>query len=308
MWAAIAKAISEATSETFELTTKRQVSGGDINLAYIISNGISNGHRAINEQANKKPTKQYFVKINRKSNLALLETEQENLNKIRQLSTIHCPVPITLGTTLDNSFLVLSFELLTSPKNDHWYDLGVTLADMHLCSQHGQFGWHQDNYIGQTLQPNRWQTNWRTFFAEQRIGWQLQLLKEQAVSLGDIEKITTVCHDLLVHHKVTPCLVHGDLWQGNVGFANGKPLIYDPACYFGDREVDIAMSELFGKFPAPFYQGYEHTYPLTGGYEQRKLVYNFYHLLNHLLMFGEPYLKQAQEQLELLLNLNELSQ
>ena len=129
MWAAIAKAISEATSETFELTTKRQVSGGDINLAYIISNGISNGHRAINEQANKKPTKQYFVKINRKSNLALLETEQENLNKIRQLSTIHCPVPITLGTTLDNSFLVLSFELLTSQLDLRHKELDLVVVE-----------------------------------------------------------------------------------------------------------------------------------------------------------------------------------
>lgn len=304
MWATIAKAISEATNEKFELTTKRQVSGGDINLAYIISNDT----QAINEQPLKLPTKQYFVKINSKSNLALLETERENLNKLKQLSKIHCPVPITLGTTLNKSFLVLTFEPLTAPQNEHWYDLGVALADMHLSSQHGQFGWHQDNYIGQTLQPNRWQTNWRTFFAEQRIGWQLQLLKEKSIFLGDIEKITTVCHDLLFHHKVTPCLVHGDLWQGNVGFVNGKPLIYDPACYFGDREVDIAMSELFGIFPTPFYQGYEYTYPLTGGYEQRKLVYNFYHLLNHLTMFGEPYFKQVQEQLSLLLSLNEQSQ
>lgn len=304
MWTTIAKAISLETGEEFELIDKHEVAGGDINLSFI----VSGKKPRTKPQSTEQNTAQYFVKINEKSHYPLLETERENLLKIKQLSSLHCPTPICLATTLDKSFLVLSFEDLTPPENEHcYYDLGVALAQMHLSTKHGQFGWHRDNYIGKTLQPNQWQTNWRTFFAEQRIGWQLQLLAEKSIVLGEIELIIALCHDILSHHKVSPCLVHGDLWQGNIGFVNGKPLIYDPACYFADREVDIAMSELFGAFPKEFYQGYEITYPLTGDYEQRKIVYNFYHVLNHLNMFGNRYLAQAKNQLTTLFRINEMS-
>ena len=92
------------------------------------------------------------------------------------------------------------------------------------------------------------------FFANQRIAWQLQLLSERSIKVGDIDHISQVCHDVLLHHQVKPCLVHGDLWQGNTGFTHEKAMIFDPACYYGDREVDIAMTELFSEFPDDFYR------------------------------------------------------
>jgi len=175
---------------------------------------------------------------------------------------------------------------------------------MHQQSSHGQFGWQQDNYICNTQQPNDWQRNWRTFFAEQRIGWQLQLLAEKSIKLGHIEHIISICHDALLHHQVTPCLVHGDLWQGNLGFSETGVYIFDPASYYGDREVDIAMTELFGRMPEEFYQGYQNTYPLDKGYDQRKVVYNFYHILNHANLFGGVYIEQSKASLSRILALH----
>ena len=184
-----------------------------------------------------------------------------------------------------------------------WYQLGQQLAQMHYETRHGQFGWQHDNYIGSTIQPNQWSSNWTTFFADQRIAWQLQLLSERSIRLGNIEHIAQVCHDALLHHQVTPCLVHGDLWQGNTGFSGEQAMIFDPACYYGDREVDIAMTELFGHFPDDFYHGYQAEYPLDDGYGQRKLVYNFYHILNHANIFGGIYIDQAKAALSRIMSL-----
>ena len=294
MWSAIAESISLETGRQFIITNRHEVAGGDINLAYILEGEFQNTPEF---KDTKSLTKKYFVKINHKDQLSLFDTELDNLQHINNLSSIKTTSPITIAKTLDKSFLVLRYENLSLARYENWHGLGNQLARMHLNTSHGQFGWHQDNYIGSSIQVNRWQSNWRTFFAEQRIGWQLQVLAEKSIKIGDIDHIVKICHDLLLHHQVTPCLVHGDLWQGNVGFVDNHPIIYDPACYFGDREVDIAMTELFGSFPTEFYQGYESTYPLNKGYEQRKMVYNFYHVLNHLNMFEHEYLEQAKSAL-----------
>lgn len=102
-----------------------------------------------------------------------------------------------------------------------------------------------------------------------------------------------MCHDALQHHP-TPSLLHGDLWHGNVGFCEQNPVIYDPACYYGDHEADLAMTELFGSFPEEFYQGYQSVLPISPQYKQRKLVYNFYHILNHANLFGGVYIEQSK--------------
>ncbi|MGJ8692342.1 MAG: fructosamine kinase family protein [Thalassotalea sp.] len=293
MWAAICDAITKETNRTFLIDEKTNVNGGDINLAFKVAGKL-----------NDQP-QQYFVKLNDKDKLGLFIAECENLKRIKNLSTIACTKVVCLGTTLDKSFLVLQYEHFAQPNDILWFELGVQLAELHQSTSHGQFGWFEDNYIGTTIQPNRWQTNWRSFFCEQRIAWQLQLLTEKSVILGDIAYIVSICKDLLAHHQVSPCLVHGDLWQGNVGFIDQQPIIYDPACYFGDREVDIAMTELFGQFPAAFYRGYQHTYPLPMSYEHRKVVYNFYHILNHLNMFKGAYIEQAQSALHRIIALHQ---
>ncbi len=278
MWASIEQAIKLETGNAFSIKKKQATSGGDINQTFWLSDNRSN----------------YFVKINDKNHINHFESEAYALQKIKSLRQIKCPDVIAIGTTLNTSYLVLSYLPLETPNKESWFTLGEQLADMHKNSEHGQFGWQTDNYIGDTLQPNSWSSKWRTFFSEQRIAWQLQLLREKSIKLGNIEHIAEVCHDALLHHQVKPCLVHGDLWQGNVGFSGNESVIFDPACYYGDREVDIAMTELFGNLPCEFYLGYQSVYPLPESYEQRKIIYNFYHILNHANIFGGIYIVQAR--------------
>ncbi|TOO43842.1 fructosamine kinase family protein, partial [Vibrio parahaemolyticus] len=171
---------------------------------------------------------------------------------------------------------------------------GQQLAQLHQWGEQKEFGFDTDNYLGSTLQPNQWHKKWCMFFAEQRIGWQLQLLKEKGVTLVDIDDFIDVVKQLLANHTPEPSLLHGDLWNGNVALTAFGPICFDPACYWGDRECDIAMTELFGGFQPEFYQGYESVMPLLPGYHERKDIYNLYHILNHCNLFGGHYLEQAQ--------------
>jgi len=290
MWHEIEQAISAELATPFIITDKMPLSAGlssntpldandqPLNLSFKISDG----------------TRNFFIKLNNKENLVNFQAEAYSLKQLKTLTHIACPEVTTIGISLDNSFLVLEYVAFNKAKPVLWYQLGQQLAQMHRETLHGQFGWQHDNFIGNTIQPNHWSSNWTSFFSQQRIAWQLQLLSEKSVVFGNIDHITKICHDALLHHYVTPCLVHGDLWQGNTGFTIEQGMIFDPACYYGDREVDIAMTELFGQFPDDFYHGYQAEYPLEKGYEQRKLVYNFYHVLNHANIFGGIYIEQAK--------------
>lgn len=287
MWQIIEQAITTKTNIPFKIQEKMAISGGDINLSFKLSDDHHN----------------YFIKINNKDHLGHFESEAYALAQIKKIGQVSCPDVISLGTTIDKSFLILKYIPFNIACSTNWSQLGQQLANMHKISSHGQFGWQHDNYIGDTIQPNAWNSNWRTFFAEQRIAWQLQLLSEKSIKIGNIEHISRVCHDALLHHKVTPCLVHGDLWKGNLGFCGEESVIFDPACYYGDREVDIAMTELFGHFPFEFYQGYQEIFPLPESYERRKLIYNFYHILNHANLFGGSYIEQSKAMLSRILSM-----
>lgn len=288
MWQTITDVIISETGIPFKIKHKQQITGGDIHLSYWISNYQQN----------------YFIKLNSLAQQANFEAETYSLQQLKASRSIYVPEVIASGKTLDKSFLVLEYLAFDTPSNKDWYCFGERLADMHKTTIHGKFGWQHDNFIGLTPQPNKWQSNWRTFFAEQRIGWQLQLLAEKSIRFGDIEHLVQVCHDALLHHSVKPCLVHGDLWQGNAGFIYQAPVIYDPACYYGDREVDLAMTELFEPFPQAFYQGYQENYPLPPHYEQRKLIYNLYHILNHANLFGGDYIEQSKAMIARVLSLH----
>jgi fructosamine-3-kinase len=156
------------------------------------------------------------------------------------------------------------------------------------------YGWQEDNFVGLTLQSNLWQKKWSCFFAEQRIGFMLQLLSEKGYISDNIDDVVEVIKSLLSGHNPTASMLHGDLWQGNTGFHNNQPVLYDPALYFGDRETDLAMTELFNRFPESFYQGYEDVWPLETDYQYRKPIYQLYHVLNHALLFGGHYLDSAK--------------
>ena len=158
-----------------------------------------------------------------------------------------------------------------------------------------RFGWSRDNYIGSTPQANGWCDDWAEFWRERRLRPQLELAARKGFNLGRIDPVP-----VLQNHKPQPALLHGDLWSGNAGFTADGPVVLDPAVYYGDREADLAMTELFGGFPREFYDAYNKAWPLESGYPRRKHLYNLYHLLNHLNLFGGGYLAQVKATLRLL--------
>jgi len=280
MWQAISKQLSEVLLFSYEIKEKTKVHGGDINDCYMISDG---------EQ-------RYFVKVNRRDFLPKFEIEAENIRLLHDSRTVFVPELVLTGTSKDHSFIVLNY-LPTKPLDDskNSFSFGQQLARLHQWGEQKEYGLDQDNYIGATLQPNKWDRKWGRFFAEQRIGWQLQLLREKGINLVDINEFTQLVQNRLANHQPKPALLHGDLWHGNVANSVFGAICYDPACYWGDRECDIAMTELFEGFQAEFYQGYESVAPLDLGYSERKDIYNLYHLLNHYNQFGGHYLDQSQK-------------
>ncbi|HBK66181.1 MAG TPA: hypothetical protein DD000_22500, partial [Cyanobacteria bacterium UBA11166] len=156
-----------------------------------------------------------------------------------------------------------------------------------------KFGWHRNNTIGSTPQINTWTDNWVEFFIKHRLEYQFQLARGRGGDFPEQNKLLAVVPELL-NHQPKASLVHGDLWGGNAAITKlGEPVILDPATYVGDREVDIAMTELFGGFSGAFYRGYNEVLALDKGYQERKTLYNLYHILNHFNLFGGGYESQA---------------
>ncbi|PSD40386.1 fructosamine kinase family protein, partial [Vibrio sp. V02_P2A34T13] len=271
----------------FNPVEKEKVSGGDISDCYMISDG---------EQ-------RYFVKVNTRDFLAKFEIEGENLRSLRETSTVQVPELVMIGTSKNHAFIVLNY-LPTKPLDNatNSYEFGVQLAKLHQWGEQKEYGFDADNYIGSTLQPNPWDKKWGRFFAEQRIGWQLQLLREKGIELFNIGELVDVVQSRLANHSPRPSLLHGDLWHGNVANSVFGPICYDPACYWGDRECDIAMTELFEGFQPEFYQGYESILPLSLDYVERKNIYNLYHVLNHYNQFGGHYLVEAESLIKKILS------
>jgi fructosamine-3-kinase len=205
------------------------------------------------------------------------------------------PEALTHGVSGKKAFLLI--EHLELNVAGDFAALGTMLALVHR-NTHLRFGWHRDNYIGATPQANGWCDDWVEFWRERRLLPQLGLAARNGFVL-DSGLLVPGLEKLIGHHPA-PSLLHGDLWNGNAGFNAGAAVIFDPAVYYGDRECDLAMTELFGGFPADFYAAYREAYPLGDGYEQRKHLYNLYHLLNHLNIFGGSYLGQVQSALGLL--------
>jgi fructosamine-3-kinase len=278
MWHFISEQISEQIGTDFICDDIRGITSGNSHQAYRISDGK---HR-------------FFVKINEKHLLENFEAEAEGLRHLYQSEIIRVPKIICLGTVSDHSFLVLEYINLSQGDGQSWQHFGQQLAELHRSQTQQMYGWQEDNFIGLTPQPNRWHKKWGQFFAEQRIGYMLQLLAEKGHKLVDIDLVVNSVSTLLAGHNPVSSMLHGDLWQGNCGFSKDKVVIFDPAFYYGDRETDIAMTELFSKFPPAFYVGYENEWPVDEDYQYRKNIYQLYHLLNHALLFEGNYLQSAK--------------
>ncbi|PMB45099.1 hypothetical protein CEN40_12885 [Fischerella thermalis CCMEE 5205] len=278
MWTDIDAHITQITGEKFHSVQRRSVGGGCINQGYAISDG--------------KLT--YFVKLNQASQVTMFEAEALGLEQIYNTGTIRVPRPICSGIVDSFCYLVLEWLEMGSGNTKTWETMGRKLAAMHKATTVNGFGWDMNNTIGSTPQINTWTSNWADFFSKHRLGYQFQLARRRGGRFSQAEDLLAAISEILADHNPQPSLVHGDLWGGNAGCTvKGEPVIFDPATYFGDREVDIAMTELFGGFPAAFYRGYNQVFPLESGYERRKTLYNLYHILNHFNLFGGGYESQA---------------
>ncbi|MEA5553573.1 fructosamine kinase family protein [Anabaena cylindrica UHCC 0172] len=286
IWQEIDTHISQVTGQKFQSSQHLSVSGGCINQGYAISDS----------------QRTYFIKINQASQVKMFAAEMLGLQQMHNTETIRVPQPLCWGITGDSGYIVMEWLEMTDANSKSWTKMGRKLAAMHKNTSQSGFGWDMDNTIGSTPQINTWLNNWTEFYIQHRLGYQFQLARRKGGNFPLENKLLGTIPELLADHQVQPSLVHGDLWGGNAGCTiDGEPVIFDPATYFGDREVDIAMTELFGGFPPNFYQGYEEVFPLDEGYEKRKTLYNLYHVLNHFNLFGGGYASQANQMIERIL-------
>jgi fructosamine-3-kinase len=286
MWNQIAQHISEKIGAPFTIAERRSVGGGCINQAY----QISDGHH------------HFFVKINQATQIAMFEAEALGLKEIYESQTIRVPQPIGWGIAEGSAYIVMEWLTLGSGQANSWQRMGENLAAMHRVTSAQGFGWRQSNTIGDTPQQNPWTADWLEFYREHRLCYQFKLARRRGGHFPRQDELLNALPQLLAGHNPQPALVHGDLWSGNAAVTlDGEPVILDPATYYGDREVDIAMTELFGRFPSSFYAAYNATYPLDAGYAQRKTLYNLYHIINHFNLFGGGYGAQANRMIDQLL-------
>ena len=271
----VRKGLSAVLQEDLPLLWVRNLSGGDINQAALLQ---SNDRR-------------WFLKYKQGGPDGMFAAEAQALEEIAAQQCIRVPSPIAVGHIDDTAWLLLEYLELSSSGSPE--QLGEQLAALHRVKAH-QFGWYRDNFIGSTGQINTYSNDWSAFWRDQRLKPQLAM----AISAGHdgpfadkIERLLENMDFFMADHQPGASLLHGDLWAGNKAYIKqGEAVIFDPASYYGDRETDIAMTELFGGFEAGFYSAYKACYPLADGYQLRRDLYNLYHMLNHLNLFGATYL------------------
>ena len=288
-WDTICKHISDSTNRSFTILNKKGVSGGSINEAYMLSDGQN----------------AYFVKLNTPQQEEMFSAEAEGLVELANSKAIKSPTAICWGSDTSSSYIVMDFIDAGRGKPESQGLLGEQLASMHRCSA-DRFGWHRNNTIGSTPQHNTQSDCWIDFFRDHRLGFQLELAARNGFSgrlQKDGDKLLNNLEVFFEDYTPQPILLHGDLWSGNYFFTNnGMPVIFDPAVYYGDRETDLAMTELFGGFSSDFYSAYNETYQLDPNYSDRKTLYNLYHIINHVNLFGSGYLGQVQQMMSKLLS------
>lgn len=286
MYEDLEEAIKDIWGQKARIQSKQPVSGGDINEAYHLL--LTNGDEA-------------FLKMNRNAGKNFFPAEANGLKAMGETGA-NVPKVFACGQTAAGTwFLLLDYEKHAPATKDYWPLLGRMLANMHLSdtekfAKGGAFGFYEDNFIGATVQINKPKPGWAEFFRDARLGVQMKLA-DQYFDRDDrrcCQRLLDRLGDVLPEPQ-QPSLLHGDLWSGNVmPDRNGCPMLIDPAVYVGHHEADLAMTELFGGFPPAFYGAYYEIIPREAGYEDRRDLYNLYHLLNHLNLFGGSYLASVR--------------
>lgn len=253
------------------------VSGGDINEAYYV--------RSSNQE--------YFVKLNRQVTAAFFEFEKNGLKKIKETNTIEVPEVYGVVTDVQSSIPMLWLEWIEGKKTvETETQLGEQLAHMHRIKQE-KYGFEVNSFIGRLEQENQLSDSWLEYYRNYRLAGQLERGRERQTITGDREhKLVKLLVSLerWVPERPHVSLLHGDLWGGNwMAGPGGKPYIIDPSILYGDREFELAFTNLFGSFSKEFYESYQSIFPLTSSYNERESIYQLYYLLVHLNMFGESY-------------------
>ncbi len=278
---ALAMEIGRTMDHSIEIFEAIPITGGSINTALQL-------------KTNKGT---FFAKYNDHSKYkGMFDLEAKNLGLIGSTRTLHVPQIISSFTYEDLDFLVLEYIESASPHYEFWNDLGFGLAHLHK-NQSKTFGLEYNNFIGSLPQENKMTDTWIEFFVERRLNPMLK----KAVDSGKadiylVEKFESLYRKLQDIFPPEPaCLLHGDLWSGNVmSNVDGDPVVYDPAVYYGHREMDIAMSRLFGGFEVEFYDAYNEVYPLEQHWEQRVQICNLYPLLVHVNLFVGSYIQSIK--------------
>ena len=264
-----------------EIHSSSGVGGGSINLCYRLETdeGL------------------FFVKINDAHRYPqMFRKEAMGLAVLAQAEEIPVPEVIGYGENDTDAFLVLKFIRSAVRNSDFWNDFGHRLAALHKHSRHA-FGLSHDNYIGSLYQSNREHSSWEEFFTEER----LQPLIRLAFNHGEMDSQDLKAFEFFenrlseIFPVESPALIHGDLWSGNYMVnEKGNAVIIDPAVYYGHREMDLGMSQLFGGFAPEFYDAYNEAFPLQPGWQERLDYCNLYPLLVHVNLFGRSYLGQIR--------------
>jgi len=287
--AAIGAATGAATGRPFEIVAVAPVGGGCIHRAWRLDG--RDGTAAAT----------YFAKVNEASFAAMFAAEADGLDALRDAGTLRVPRTVTHGANDEEAWLVLEWLELAALSPQPAASLGLALAAQHRQPRE-RFGWARDNFIGSTPQANGWSDDWLGFWREKRLHPQLRLaarnrLPSRMIDRG--ERLLADCEAFFRNHAPVPSLLHGDLWSGNAAvLADGTPVLFDPAVYVGDREADVAMTELFGGFPRELMAAYREAWPLTADYGVRGDFYNLYHVLNHANLFAGAYVRQGEDAIE----------
>ncbi len=289
---ALRLAIQDATKADFEISGVEPVGGGCIHTALKLEGETAAGKKS------------FFAKVNEVEKKALFAAEAEGLGALRKAGAVRVPGVVAQGDDGERAWLVLEWLDLAPLDSRSGARLGEALAAQHRAPQE-KFGWARDNFIGSTPQVNGWSDDWLAFWRDRRLHAQLRLaahnrLPSKMIDRG--ERLVTDCEAFFRTYSPARSLLHGDLWGGNASsLGDGTPVVFDPAAYVGDREADVAMTELFGGFPKEFKAAYRAAWPLDDGYVIRRDFYNLYHVLNHANLFGSDYVRQSERSIEKLL-------